>query len=1662
MNLYEKVKSRRLIKIAVWILVLAVSLSMLGIYNAYAEDNLTAKTVTKTSSETAGKLTLKAKEKTTVRKAAAADTENSVQIKSLSTQLFYGAKKTSDGTYVWTVPYNDTYKAGHRFAYRISFSTSGVGTAEKGAVTFRIPKFTLKNRSGNSADTVEFSIPSKKDVEESAEEDIDNDVSYAYYEDGDDYVIYNFREVSAGSSGYFELAYSTTRSSFSYKDMEEQTPFTCRMTVKNGDSDEDKDEKEADAIKTAIDTSAEVTSTDKQYPGNRIKSWRSSWGNAVKPDDTSKYYYLVWPVKSYISANQPYDFSISDTLTSNLAGSMKVLGYMFSGQDGFSKTNSVKNQTINDYRYDYVLTAIPLDDYQSSSYWSADNKVKVTLTPADGKDSTSTASSSKSWSWSKPVFAEPGGFFNTFKRGDGAYRRYSPDSVFWGTRHYADSRNFSADEYSRYDLENFNGYDGASKTLSSYDGFDFASWIVGNPGSYTADGDKSDPENYWKKNVKYELTDEGFFLLNDNSALASSDGSSKRTIENGGIKEEVDGRKTAIKLTSDDFRIDSIEWSSYIRDAELDEETQAFQSKSPTYSDTDVIYFYGKFGSSDEWVKFGEYNLKEGKATPVDTYVDSMTSSRITFKEGQDLTAYKVETENTHYYTEIYTVPNITLKNSDAVTGLLSGATDLILLNNNTGNFYQKDRDEHKTVGSVYHSDTDYACVSKKESSLSKDVVSVSNITKKKIYDITWKLTQKETVTTGKDGSIKNIAQNGGTFFDLLPEGSDFDSSSVLVYGDESLIDESDYDVKTIDNYKGSGRTLLVINIGKKASNYYVYFDTRHSWNSIKDYGTDIHNPAAYETGNGSITKGFADNAGTVDSDGNSATSPFSGSLVSLMSGLSKGSGMTDTDVTDPKFIYTQNSWDILALTSASSGLTKKVKADDESAYSVSSGTTINGNYSYELRYANNYSGGSSKNIILFDSLENYNPDSSSIDSSGSDWRGTLKSIDVSQIKKKGADVKIYVSKKEGLDPETSKDLSDTGIWSEVTDDTDLSDAKAVAMDCRKNTDGKDFVLGEGDSIVAHLYMKAPASAPESEGNLPYAYNNVYMQNSLFDPENSDDNGTEYFIHQDYTKTSLTVTGDLKIIKKDSKTDKTIPGISFRATGTSAYGTEVDITKKTGSGGILTLSDLEKGTYTVQETDATDDYQLDSTQHKVTVTGEGKTLWDGEDITDSGVTIKNKPRVHADVSFRKVSSLLSSLKLAGAKYMLLGTSDYGNAVMKVATSKTGDGEDSEDKGLVEFGNIEKGTYTLKEIQAPDGYVLDTKEYRVVIDENGDYTVSEKLSENAYRTKNVTKYSHTPNISDDGTQNGSYANSANYYGVGYVVSIPGAEKLHVKIIYGGESASYDWACMWKGNQPTYTAGSNHTSSVTGKLGGGSHTSSSNTKEYDIDDDTVTFAFRSDGSGTGDGYGYYAVITSQDTGVFYESEVSDADKTEDNLLKKKGEFLEVSKDSLSTYLLKDEPLHEIVFAKKSSYDKSVVGGAEFSLTGVSDLGTTVNKTATSDDTTGTVRIDGLEAGTYTLKETKAPDGFENNDTSYLVHVNTDGTYSIRGLQKDTLGIYELYNTKSQDKTIDVTKVWDDGVSHTDPNKDLAITIQTEVPEKSTRTFSVIYDANGGSFN
>ena len=95
--------------------------------------------------------------------------------------------------------------------------------------------------------------------------------------------------------------------------------------------------------------------------------------------------------------------------------------------------------------------------------------------------------------------------------------------------------------------------------------------------------------------------------------------------------------------------------------------------------------------------------------------------------------------------------------------------------------------------------------------------------------------------------------------------------------------------------------------------------------------------------------------------------------------------------------------------------------------------------------------------------------------------------------------------------------------------------------------------------------------------------------------------------------------------------------------------------------------------------------------------------------SDSSFILQDEPRAHGDLTFMKKDSI-SGAALSGAQFLLSGTSDYGNDIVKTA------GSDAYGKVLI--SNIEKGTYDLEETTAPDGYIPAQSAWKAVVNEDG--------------------------------------------------------------------------------------------------------------------------------------------------------------------------------------------------------------------------------------------------------------------------------------------------------------------------------------------------------
>lgn len=380
-------------------------------------------------------------------------------------------------------------------------------------------------------------------------------------------------------------------------------------------------------------------------------------------------------------------------------------------------------------------------------------------------------------------------------------------------------------------------------------------------------------------------------------------------------------------------------------------------------------------------------------------------------------------------------------------------------------------------------------------------------------------------------------------------------------------------------------------------------------------------------------------------------------------------------------------------------------------------------------------------------------------------------------------------------------------------------------------------------------------------------------------------------------------------------------------------------------------------------------------------------------------------RVTGDIRLKKVDATDDTIPASGATYLLRGTSDYGTTY---ETTKV-----SDRKGEFSFTEIEKGTYELLETACTNDWMLNTTVYTVKIDGNGTVTM-EGQSQDAngqFLVKDAPRIHgdlHFKKI-DSITENP--INDVEFLLTG--TSDYGNDVFQQAASEGKEAEKYD------AGEVTF----NNLELGTYKL--------SETK-------------------TKDGY------------ILSRTEWTVQVNESGMVILRNPDGSEVKRDTDSTYMITNEPLHSIRFIKTSTYGKNItLTGAEFSLTGISDYGTNTDKTGVSGND-GIVTIDGLEPGTYQLKETKAPENYELNTTIYTVIVKSDGDFTIDGLQKVTMGKAQIYEFKNipTGGVVKLTKIWKD--SKTNAQRKIPdMTISTKKPSKDLRGYTITFDANGGTF-
>lgn len=1020
-------------------------------------------------------------------------------------------------------------------------------------------------------------------------------------------------------------------------------------------------------------------------------SYYTSWQSdwGEKPGDADEYYYLVWTIRSSINNTSPYTFMLEDNFTA-MGGS--VVGYRFSGQNTYGSENKVENIRWGGTRYDYVLTRYKKQEADEKI--KADNSYtlsnKIKATVTPIDRNDPETTANSSQSWTY----EPPKKIEYQKPVSmlelSKYGIYGQGSIVQDT-----------DDISDYTLGEL-----IENEKESIDSLKFQTSMRGYPYPETlkddAEGTETDAEagKFGQKNVSYEFTDDTLSLEDD-------------------------------ALQDNDYDITGIRWKASMRDAVYNKDSKSFNSVPiREWKDTDQIQIWVRTGekdAADSWKEAAVYDMKNSSYSKTNgELVSKASGENLTFNTG--IKGIRLICENAHYSTELEMYPTVSLKRTEHVLDIIDDKTLVRLKNQANARIMQDDKDIYNRTQQA----SDYIKKVTPESEFGKDIVQSKNDKRRKQYVVTWRLSAKEQY---KDNSgVHGIRQDSGTFYDLLPAGASFAQDSMEVWASGNKLSNGTYTLSLIENYKDSGRTLVKIQVKEPTTTQYqVSYQTTHDYDSIQDYGRSLLNSAAYETGNDKIADGYEDDGGSVTEK-------------DLMTGL-------DTNSTGKKFLYTEARHYINILLAGNNGLRKQVKSEKDNEYSSESCVNNGGNYSYRIRVANNKVT-RCKNLIFYDSLENYFKSSEETEPTiSSDWKGTLKGIDLSNLKEKGIQPTVYLSKFDKLNINNHHDLTEKQDGESVWVDYDtfvkqygLENAHAIAVDATKKTDGSDFILEGQKSLVFTIFMKAPEMDNTGKDN-PRTYNNVFMQQDLLKGEGTETTSMPQFFHHDYTTLHYRVTGDV-LLKKVDQTDGTSPvyGATYRLRGTSDYGTDYEITQTSDKNGEFSFPKIEMGTYELQEVSCTDDWLMNTEVYHVTINKSGQvTIQNLEKDNKGQYLVKDAPRIHGDLKFKKTDSITGN-PINGAEFVLTGTSDYGNDVFQQATSE-GKDKGNNENGDVVFKNLELGTYKLSETKTKEGYILSQTEWTVQVDENGnvvlrneDGTEVEKNSNSVYQIENEPLHS----------------------------------------------------------------------------------------------------------------------------------------------------------------------------------------------------------------------------------------------------------------------------------------------------------------------------------
>lgn len=668
---------------------------------------------------------------------------------------------------------------------------------------------------------------------------------------------------------------------------------------------------------------------------------------------------------------------------------------------------------------------------------------------------------------------------------------------------------------------------------------------------------------------------------------------------------------------------------------------------------------------------------------------------------------------------------------------------------------------------------------------LKKSVDKGRNNTKLQRFEVPTEIiySQYASNTIYHGNSDKHIRyQKSGRFYDLLPLGvtgienlrleddnSDFTRTKGTVFNNESryfrrnvykkidsenrreTVLKGNVSYKIIENWRNTGRNMLVVDfdgleLEKTPYDNYpgltcfaVMFDMIYPWDSYKDFGSELKNIVAYES-KSDINALYS---GLADKPSEDVLKRYEDYNMDILTDL-------NNEHDEKRFYYSADKTSVTGNTIANTGLTKFIKDSKDPSYSLKTKTQEGGSYSYNIRLQA-IKGTTVNDLIFYDSLENYKLLKTDADYGTKRWRGVLEGIDVNHAISRGANPKVYISKKDNLQIQDNQNLNDNSVWTLYKKGDDLSEVKAIAIDLKEKPDGTPFKLKEDESVSVTLYMKAPWDMkkhridPEAK-----AINEIYANTTV--TTTMDDISKHKLINTAYTainlepvETETTIKAKKSYLDKEDKAIE-LKGDDFEFNLKDSEG-KILQTKTNDKDGNVTFDpikyhswDVGEHTYTIEEVKGKDnkiayDKHIETVKVKVE-RPEMSEIKASVEYDKDGSNFTNKEKKSASLQLIKLNANeekfnleeikdkdgnLTSYKvpdadlgktLDGAEYKLYKVNEGKEELVATLTTKNGI------SNVVE--ELEAGSYKLVETKAPSGYHLakDALEFKITDEDAG--------------------------------------------------------------------------------------------------------------------------------------------------------------------------------------------------------------------------------------------------------------------------------------------------------------------------------------------------------